>query len=174
MSYYLTYICIQITLTVSDCRSNIPWSTQVFQVTTKWFFSCIRQHPSFANQTGWWIHSFTINISYQQLDWRIEIFRPLENCPYQFYTKIHQPNRAERQSSDISSSSFIKSVQNINFTASNNRLYWNEAGIQQTPIWILQKLLNWNHSLEIIWWYQTNYETPSVHSSCFYRLFKGF
>ena len=122
MSYYLTYICIQITLTVSDCRSNMPWSTQVFQVTTKWFFSCIRQHPSFANQTGWWIHSFTINISYQQLDWRIKIFRPLENCPYQFYTKIHQPNRAERQSSDISSSSLIKSVQNINFTASNNRL----------------------------------------------------
>ena len=93
---------------VSAQVTSQGWRTQVSRVTTKWVFNWIRQHLSFVYQTDICIHSLIINISYQQLDWRIEISRPTKNCSYQSYSKICQLSRAERISSNIKSFDFIK------------------------------------------------------------------
>ena len=97
----------------------------------------------------------------------------MKNCLYQSDTKSYQPSRAEGLSSGIDSSNYIWSVRKADFT-SNNRLHWNTAIIQQTPIWLSQKPLNCNYSLKIIWRHQNSYETKWAYNGCFYRLLKSF
>ena len=113
----------------------------------------------FKNQNGSWMHILIINI-HEHLDWRITIFLPVGNCLYQPYTKSYQPKSDARLSSDTSFA-IIKNVQKIGFTK-NRRLHWNARSIQQIPIWI-----NWKHYFQIIWWYQTSYETPWGNNDCF-------
>ena len=68
---------------------------------------------------------------------------------------------------------FFRFHRKTGFT-SNNRLHWNTASLQQTPIWLSQKPLKCNYPLKNIWRNQNGYETKWAYNGCFYRLFKSF